>query len=47
VRARDRMDGGRAVAPLCRAPDAYLVDTTALNLDQVVQRIEELMEIDA
>lgn len=36
---RDRLDSTRAVAPLQRAPDAHVLDTTNLTVDQVVQAI--------
>lgn len=37
--ARDTADASRAVAPLARAEDAEELDTTALELDEVVDRI--------
>lgn len=37
--ARDSADSSRAVAPLARAEDAQELDTTALGLDEVVERI--------
>jgi len=40
---RDRKDSERAVAPLRRAPDAVVVDTTALTFDQQVERIVGLV----
>lgn len=39
VAARDERDSTRAVAPLTRAPDAMLVDSSSLGVDQVVERI--------
>lgn len=36
---RDRLDAGRAVAPLLAAEDARRLDTTELTLDQQVDRI--------
>jgi cytidylate kinase len=36
---RDRLDRERPVAPLRRADDAILVDSTALTVDEVVERI--------
>ena len=39
--ARDREDRERAVAPLVAAPDAILVATDDLSLDQVVDRLVE------
>ncbi len=38
---RDQLDSSRILAPLQCPPDAYLVDTSALTLDQVVERILE------
>lgn len=39
VAARDERDSTRAVAPLAQAPDAMLVDSSALGVDEVVERI--------
>lgn len=39
---RDRMDSGRAVAPLVRAPDAVLLDTTDLAFEAQVRAIVRL-----
>lgn len=39
VETRDRRDTERPVAPLERAPDADLVDSSALDADAVVERI--------
>jgi cytidylate kinase len=39
VEERDRVDMQRAVAPLQPAPDAVLIDTDHLDVDQVVDRI--------
>lgn len=39
VAQRDAQDEGRAIAPLRRADDAHLVDTTGLDLDAVVARV--------
>jgi cytidylate kinase len=36
---RDGQDTTRALAPLCKAPDAITVDTTDLEADQVVERM--------
>jgi GTPase len=38
---RDARDGGRAVAPMQVAPDAWELDTTGLTLDEVVEVIVE------
>lgn len=41
---RDERDTTRAVSPLSAAPDATLLDTTELTLDEVVARIVALVE---
>ena len=38
-RTRDQRDSGRDVAPLARAPDAVLVDSSDMSVDQVVADI--------
>ena len=40
---RDRIDSTRALAPLCPADDAIIIDTTRLSIDQVLDRIDQLM----
>ena len=40
--ARDAADSNRRIAPLKPAPDALLLDTTALTLEQQVARVVEL-----
>lgn len=42
VRRRDKIDSTRAVAPLRPAEDAVTVDSTALPIEQVVQRVMAL-----
>jgi len=44
VEDRDNRDAGRDVAPLKRADDAVLVDSTGLSLDEVVELIVEHVE---
>jgi cytidylate kinase len=44
IAARDAQDEGRAVAPLTRAPDAVVIDTTDLTVEQVVERMVEAIE---
>lgn len=39
---RDRMDASRPVAPMKPAPDAIILDTTALGFGQQVERVVEL-----
>lgn len=43
LRARDDRDRSRSEAPLVQAPDAQLVDTTALSLDQVEEAVLRLV----
>jgi cytidylate kinase len=40
---RDERDRGRQVSPLRAAPDAVLLDTTELSLDEVVDRVVQLV----
>lgn len=40
---RDKNDSERAVSPLKKADDAVLVDTTALDFEQSVEKIKELV----
>jgi CMP/dCMP kinase len=42
IAERDARDSTRAVAPLKPAPDAEVVDSTALTIEQVVYRVLEL-----
>lgn len=37
--ARDKADANRPVAPLCQLPDAYLLDTSDLSIEDAVQRV--------
>jgi len=39
--ARDRRDSARDLAPMVPAPDAIILDSTRLSLDQVVERMEQ------
>ncbi|MEK4453276.1 (d)CMP kinase [Paenibacillus sp. FSL L8-0506] len=39
IAKRDRLDEGREISPLRRAEDAILLDTTLMNIDQVVEAI--------
>jgi cytidylate kinase len=41
---RDAQDMDREHSPLMRAPDAVELDTSGLSVDQVVERIVELVE---
>jgi cytidylate kinase len=44
MRRRDRIDSHRAVSPLTVAEGAVVVDTTDLNIDQVMAEVERLVE---
>ncbi|QWC55838.1 (d)CMP kinase [Erythrobacter sp. 3-20A1M] len=44
LEARDRRDRSRAVAPLAPAPDAQVIDTTALDRDQAIRFTIEAVE---
>jgi len=44
VRERDQRDSSRPVAPLVRAQDAELVDSTGLSIEQVVEQIASRVE---
>jgi cytidylate kinase len=44
VAQRDAQDEGRAIAPLRRADDAVLVDSTGLDLEGVVAKIVEVVQ---
>jgi CMP/dCMP kinase len=43
VKRRDAIDSGRATAPLRAAPDAVIIDSTDLSVEEVVERVEQLM----
>jgi cytidylate kinase len=44
IEARDARDSGRSVAPLLLAPDADLLDTTNLTIDDAVRQAISLVE---
>jgi len=41
---RDARDKGRAVGPLAQAPDAVVINTTGMEIEQVEQKLVELVE---
>ncbi|MBB5943989.1 MULTISPECIES: (d)CMP kinase [unclassified Xanthomonas] len=45
IMARDARDAQRAVAPLRPADDAVLLDTTGMDIDQVVGRVLQLLPV--
>ncbi|HEX4839313.1 MAG TPA: (d)CMP kinase [Rhabdochlamydiaceae bacterium] len=44
IMKRDQIDSSRALAPLICPPDAYVIDTSNISIDEVVQRIIEYRE---
>jgi len=43
IRWRDEIDSGRSLAPLRPAPDALVIDTTLLSVDQVLEQVLALV----
>jgi cytidylate kinase len=43
IARRDRLDSTRATSPLSQPPDAIVVDTTELDIDQVVDRLVDIV----
>jgi CMP/dCMP kinase len=44
LRERDRRDSTRATAPLQAAPDAVHIDSSSMGIEQVIARVEEIVE---
>jgi cytidylate kinase len=44
IQARDERDANRAVAPLVPADDALVLDSTHLNVEQVIEKVKEFMK---
>lgn len=44
IQARDRRDSEREVSPLRPAADAVIIDSTALEIEQVVQQVLDLLQ---
>ena len=44
IEERDRLDRTRTVSPLATAPDAHIVDSSALGVEEVVREIEAIVE---
>ena len=44
IKKRDERDQSRAVSPLMAAPDAHLIDSTEMSIEDVVQEILDLLE---
>jgi cytidylate kinase len=43
MRRRDERDRARANSPLVPAPDAVIIDSTGLTIEQVMERVESLV----
>lgn len=43
IKHRDHLDSTRAVSPLKQAVDAVKIDTTGMNIEEVVKEIEEII----
>jgi cytidylate kinase len=41
---RDALDQGREVSPLTEAPDAFVVDTTGLTVEEIIEVIAEQLD---
>ena len=44
IRARDERDMSRAAAPLVQAPDAILLDTSSMTVDEAIAEALRLVE---
>ena len=44
MRARDERDAGRADAPMVKAADAHLIDTTSMTIEAAVERACEIID---
>lgn len=44
IKTRDYKDSHREISPLTQADDAILLDTTSLNIAEVVEKILEFIE---
>jgi len=44
IKMRDERDSSRAVAPLRPAPDAHVIDSTELGINEVLQVIDNLLD---
>jgi cytidylate kinase len=44
IRHRDKLDSSRAIAPLKPAPDAHIIDTSRLTVEDQVEKVLEIVE---
>ena len=45
IKARDWQDENRDIAPLVKVESATLIDTTSLTIDEVVEKMTELLKV--
>ena len=45
INRRDRRDSTRSTSPLTMAPDAHLIDTTELSIDEVVMAVMAMIDV--
>jgi cytidylate kinase len=43
IKQRDRLDSSREIAPLKKADDALVIDTSSLSIDQQVEKVLEIV----
>jgi cytidylate kinase len=43
IAARDKADSERAISPLIKTPDAFLLDSTSMTIEAVVDKILSLI----
>ncbi|HWR58613.1 MAG TPA: (d)CMP kinase [Thermodesulfovibrionales bacterium] len=43
---RDERDRGRDIAPLTKAPDAIIIDTTEMSIEQIIGKLLEIVKSD-
>lgn len=44
IRLRDKIDSSREDSPLCIAPDAIIIDSSAMSIEEVVEEVMRIVE---
>ena len=44
MRERDRLDSNRKISPLVPAKDAYVIDTTSINPEELLLKVADIIE---
>ena len=44
MRERDRLDSNRKISPLVPAKDAYVIDTTSINPEELLLKVANIIE---